>query len=189
MTNPPTVASPLQEISQLTTRIAYENRWLRVREDTVRLADGSDGLYGVVERPDFAVVVPWQDGCVTMVEQYRYPIGRRLWELPMGTCETRPGVTAAMTAAIELEEETGLVADTMTFVASLFQGPGHCNQVGHVFLATDLRPGVLAREATELGMVCRAIPLPELEALIRDGDLRDATSVAALGLLRLRGLL
>ena len=51
---------------------------------------------------------PWQDGCVTLVEQYRYPIRRRLWELPMGTCE--PGVSAAATAATELREETGLVA-------------------------------------------------------------------------------
>ncbi len=183
------MASPPPEVAQLTTRIAYENRWLRLREDTVRHADGSEGLYGVVERPDFAVVVPWQDGCITMVEQYRYPIRRRLWELPMGTCETLPGVTAEMTAALELEQETGLVADTMTFIASLFQGPGYSNQVGHVFLATGLRPGVLARESTEHGMTCRAIPLAELEALIRAGDLQDAISLAAIGLLRLRGLL
>jgi ADP-ribose pyrophosphatase len=183
------MAEPATETSQLTTRIAYENRWMRVREDIVRHADGSDGLYGVVERPDFAVIVPWQDGCITMVEQYRYPIGRRLWELPMGTCETLPDVTAAMTAALELEQETGLVAEAMTFIASLFQGPGYCNQVGHVFLATGLRQGVLARESSEHGMTCRAIPLPELEAMIRKGDLQDATSLAALGLLRLRGLL
>ena len=183
------MTAPPRETTQLTTRIAYENRWLRLREDIVRHPDGSEGIYGVVERPDFAVVVPWQDGCVTMVEQYRYPIGRRLLELPMGTCETLPGMTAAITAATELEQETGLLADTMTFIASLFQGPGYCTQVGHVFLATGLSQGVVAREATEHTMTCRAIPLPELEALIQAGDLQDATSLAALGLLRLRGLL
>ena len=75
------------ETTQLTTRIAYENRWLRLREDTVRRSDGSEGLYGVVERRHFAIVAPWQDGCLTLVEQYRYPIGRRIWELPMGTCK------------------------------------------------------------------------------------------------------
>ena len=85
------------EITQLTTRLAYANKWLRVREDTVRRADGSEGLYGVVERREFVVVVPWQNGCITMVEQYRYPIGRRLWELPMGTCE--PGALPPDTAA------------------------------------------------------------------------------------------
>ena len=49
------------EITQLTTRVAYENKWLRVREDTVRRADGSHGLYGVVERREFVVLVPWQN--------------------------------------------------------------------------------------------------------------------------------
>ena len=175
------------EVVQLTTRIAYQNRWLRLREDTVRRADGSEGLYGVVERADFAVVVPWQDGCVTLVEQYRYPVRRRLWELPMGACE--PGADAAATARIELREETGLLAAEMTFVVTLFHGPGFCNQVGHVYLATGLQQGPLAREASEQGMTCRSFPLAELEELIRTGVMQDGVSLSALGLLRFRGLL
>ena len=175
------------EIVPLTSRLAYENPWLRVREDTVRRADGSAGLYGVVERRPFAIVVPWQDGCITLVEQYRYPVRRRVWELPMGTCE--PGAAVAATAATELREETGLVADRMTFVATLLQGPGYSDQVGHVFLATGLRQGPLAREPSEQGMICHAMPLAELEAMIRAGTFPDGMSLAALGLLRIRGLL
>ncbi len=100
----------------------------------MRRADGSEGLYGVVERREFVVVVPWQDGCITMVEQYRYPIRRRLWELPMGTCE--PGADRAETAATELREETGLVAGSMAFVASRVPGarlqrPGRARVPGH----------------------------------------------------------
>ena len=190
MTEPDPQPHPdMHEVTPLTTRVAYQNAWLRLREDAVRRADGSEGLYGVVERPDFSVVVAWQDGCITMVEQYRYPIRRRLWELPMGTCEQAPGITPAMTAATELREETGLLADRVEFVASLFQGPGYCNQVGHVFLATGLRQGPLAREASEQGMICRAVPLREVEAMVRAGALQDAVSLAALGLLRIRGIL
>jgi ADP-ribose pyrophosphatase len=59
------------EITPISSRIAYQNRWLRVREDIVRRQDGSEGLYGVVERPEFVAVVALQDGRVTMVEQYR----------------------------------------------------------------------------------------------------------------------
>jgi hypothetical protein len=50
------------EVTTLGSRIAYENRWLRVREDRIRRRDGSEGLYGVVERSDFVIVVPVQDG-------------------------------------------------------------------------------------------------------------------------------
>ncbi len=177
------------EITPLTSRIAYQNRWLRVREDTVRRADGSEGLYGVVERPAFVVVAPWQDGCVTMVEQYRYPIRRRLLELPMGTCELTPGITPEQTAAAELREETGLQAASLTHVATMFQGPGYSDQVGHVFLATGLSQGPTMREASEQGMTCRAVRLADLEAMIRAGALQDAISLAALGLLRFQGVL
>ena len=175
------------EITQLTTRVAYENLWLRVREDTVRRADGSEGLYGVVERRPFVIVAAWQDGCLTMVEQYRYPVGRRLWELPMGGCE--PGVAPRETASTELREETGLVAASLAFVCTMAFGPGFCDQTGHLFLATALQAGPAAREPSEAGMEQRAVPLAEVEAMVRDGSLQDAVTLAALGALRIRGLL
>ena len=175
------------EITQITSRVAYENPWLRVREDTVRHADGSPGLFGVVERRPFVVLVPWQDGCITMVQQYRYPVRRRLWELPMGTCE--PGVPPLQTAATELREETGLLAASLEPIATVFQGAGYSDQCGHVFLATGLRQGPAAREASEQGMVQRAMELAEIEAMIRAGTLQDAISLAAFALLRFRGLL
>jgi 8-oxo-dGTP pyrophosphatase MutT (NUDIX family) len=103
----------------LSSRIAYENRWTRLREDRIRHADGSEGIYGVVERSDFVVVVPWQDGQVTLVEQYRYPVGARIWEFPMGMWEQAPGTDPVVLAAAELREETGLIAGHM---------PGRCSR-------------------------------------------------------------
>lgn len=177
----------MDEITTLTTRIAYENRWLRVREDTIRRQDGSDGLYGVVERTDFAIVVPWGDGCLTLVEQYRYPVRRRLWELPMGMWEGGPDALAL--AEAELREETGLRAGRLEKVGEVLQGPGYCNQLGHVVLATDLTPGPPEREATEQGMVSRAFPLAAVEAMIRDGTLVDGMTIAAIGLLRVKRII
>ena len=56
---------------------------MRVREDTIRRRDGSIGIYGVVEKPDFVVIVPIEDdGRLHLVEQYRYPVEGRYWELP-----------------------------------------------------------------------------------------------------------
>lgn len=176
-------------IETLSTRIAYENPWTRLREDIIRRPDGTEGLYGVVERSDFVVVVPVQDGRVTLVEQYRYPVRERLWEFVMGMWETRPGTDPAAIAAGELREETGLVAGRMTYAGGMFQGAGYCNQRGHVFLATELTRGETAREATEADLVCREFSIGELEAMLRDGVIRDAMSMAAFGLLRLKGLI
>ncbi len=173
----------------LSSRIAYENRWTRVREDRIRRPDGSDGLYGVVERSDFVVVVPWQDGRLTLVEQYRYPVSRRMWEFPMGMWEQAPGTDPAVVAAGELREETGLVASRMLNAGEIFQGPGYCNQRGHIFLATELTQGETEREVSEEDMICRSFTLGDFEAMIRDGTVREAMTISAFGLLRVRGLL
>jgi ADP-ribose pyrophosphatase len=172
----------------LSTRIAYENPWTRVREDRIRRPDGSDGIYGVVERSDFAVIMPVQDGMVTLVEQYRYPVQVRLWEFPMGMWEQAPGTDPADLAAGELREETGLIAGRMVYGGRLFQGPGYCTQVGHVFLASDLTQGPMAREVTEQDMQCQAFALARFEAMLRAGEILDGMTIAAFGLLRAKGL-
>ncbi len=180
------MASPFVTLS---SRIAYENRWTRLREDQIIQPNGAEGIYGVVERADFAIIVPWQDGCVTLVEQFRYPVGERVWEFPMGMWEHAPDTDPAVLAAAELREETGLIAGRMVHAGSMFQAPGYCNQTGHVFLATELTQGPPEREETEHDMISRTVPLPEFEAMIRDGTLREATTLAAFGMLRVKGLI
>lgn len=173
----------------ISSRVAYQNRWTRVREDCIRHPDGSDGIYGVVEREDFAVIVPWQDGRLTLVEQYRYPVHARVWEFPMGMWEHAPNTDPATLAAAELKEETGLVAAQMIHAGEIFQGPGYCNQRGHVFLATGLTQGATDREKTEQDMVCRSVDLGDFEAMIRDGRLNEAMTLSAFALVRTKGLL
>lgn len=173
----------------LSSRIAYQNRWTRVREDEIVHPDGSPGLYGVVERADFVVVVPFRNGAVTLVEQFRYPIGARVWEFPMGMWEDRPDSDPATVAAGELREETGLVAAAMQHAGSIFQGPGYCTQRGHIFLATELSQQAPEREATEQDMICQEFSLEIFENMIRDGTVHEAMTISAYALLRLKGLL
>ena len=176
-------------ITTISSRIAYENRWTRVREDVIRRADGSDGLYGVVERNDFVVVLPLHDdGQVTVVEQYRYPVRRRMIELPMGMWEDRPDVAPEAVAAGELAEETGLVAHRLLRAGEVFQGAGYSTQRGHVFIATGLTQGPPRREVAEQDMTTRTVPLRLFEAMIGDGVITDAMTMAAFALLRTKKL-
>ena len=82
MVTPVCQARPVRTTS---SRLAYQNPWIRVREDVIERDDGSVGLYGVVERPDFALVIPAEADGFWLVEQFRYPLGRRSWEFPQGT--------------------------------------------------------------------------------------------------------
>jgi len=79
------------DIETIGTRLVYQNRWMRVREDSIRYRDGSTGIYGVVEKPDFVVIAAIDDaGRLQLVQQFRYPVGARFWELPQGAWEQQP---------------------------------------------------------------------------------------------------
>ena len=85
---------------------------MTLREDTIVRADGSTGLYSVVEKPDFAVIAAVSNGELYLVEQYRYPVQARFWELPQGSWEQQT-VDPQVLAKAELREETGLIAGSM----------------------------------------------------------------------------
>ena len=77
-------------IRTISTRVVYSNRWMTVREDVIQRMDGSQGIYGVVEKCDFALVIPIEQDSVYLVEQYRFTVGARFLEFPQGSWERNP---------------------------------------------------------------------------------------------------
>jgi 8-oxo-dGTP pyrophosphatase MutT (NUDIX family) len=169
------------------SREVYRNPWMRVREDTIVLADGSASVYGVVERPHFALVIPAERDGFWLVEQFRYPLGRRSLEFPQGTWSHGSDGSAEELARAELAEETGLRAGTLRHLGHLDLASGLSTQEFDVWLATDLTPGPVAREVTEADMTTAFVSETELRAMLRDGRITDGPSVAAYGLLLVAG--
>jgi 8-oxo-dGTP pyrophosphatase MutT (NUDIX family) len=173
------------DIRAVSTREVYANPWLRLREDQIEYPDGSRGRYSVIEKDDFALVVPYADGGFWLVQQYRYPVGTREWEFPQGGWPQGRGGSAEQLAAAELGEETGLRAAELVQLGRLYAAYGYSNQSYDVFLATGLTPGSPDRERTEADMVHAWFPEDEVRAMLAGGAFRDAHSVAALALLDL----
>ena len=168
------------------SRNVYENPWMSVREDAIERADGSPGIYGVVEKPDFALVIPRDDdGGFWLVEQFRYPVGGRYWEFPQGSWESRANVDPAELARGELREETGLGAGTLERLGHLFGAYGYSTQGFDVWLAGGLTPGPVRRANEEQDMRHRKFSRERCEEMMRDGTIKDAPSIAAFGLLLL----
>ena len=177
------------DITRLGSRLVYENPWMRVREDAIRRGDGSTGVFGVVEQPDYVIVAALEDGFIHLVEQFRYPVGRRSWELVQGGWEDRPDADPAEVARGELAEETGLIAAEMRQIGRLLPLPGRVAQTCRVFVATSLSQGPRSLSVDEQDLVTRAFPIAEAVAMVRGGVIRDAGTVAAFGLLSLNGLI
>lgn len=169
----------------LGTRQVYANAWMSVREDDIRRVDGSTGIYGVVDKPDYALIIPLDGDRVHLVEQYRYPVAARRWEFPQGTAPDRADAEPAELAARELREETGLVAGKLRLLGMLDVAPGMSAQRGRVFLATDLVAGRPDREHTEQDMRSAWFSRADLDGMLRSGELCDAQSLAAYALLLL----
>jgi 8-oxo-dGTP pyrophosphatase MutT (NUDIX family) len=172
------------------SREVYRNPWIRVREDAVERDDGSTGVYGVVERAHFGLVIPAERDGFWLVEQFRHPLGRRSWEFPQGTwsVEEEPAGddgTADELARAELAEETGLRAAGLRHLGHLDLAPGLSTQEFDVWLATGLTPGPTAREATEADMRSAFVPEAEFRTMVRDGRFTDGPSLAAYALLLL----
>ena len=176
------------EIKTLTSTIVYSNRWMKVREDTIVRQSGQQGVYGVVEKADFAVIVAVQDGQIYLVEQYRYPVAGRYWELPQGSWEASDIAPVALAAA-ELREETGLIANDIRHVGHLFLAYGYSTQGYDIFFATGLTQATAQTEPEEEGLIARAFALEEVEQMILAGKIKDATTVAAFGLLKMKKLI
>ncbi len=156
---------------------------MSVREDAVVRADGSPGIYAVVDKPTYALVIALREEQLHLVEQYRYPVRARRWEFPQGTAPDRADFDPQRLAARELREETGLLADTFTPLGVLDVAAGMSSQRGHVFLATGLHAGPPQREPEEQDMTSAWWTRSEVEDAIAAGTISDSQSIAAYTLL------
>jgi 8-oxo-dGDP phosphatase len=173
-------------IERLESREIYRNRWLVLREDDIRRADGSPGIYSVVDKQTYALVMPYDGHRFRLVEQFRYPLSARRWEFPQGTAPDLADAEPSELAERELREETGLRATSFQALGQVDTAPGMTSQRGWVFLATGITEGEAEREHEEQHMRSAWFPREEVERMIRSGVIADAQSIAAYGLFLLR---
>jgi ADP-ribose pyrophosphatase len=175
-------------IKTVSSREVYRNPWTSVREDVIERANGVRGIYGVVDKDPASIIIPLdvtaEGEFVYLIEQFRYTVGGRHWELPQGGWETAEVVPEEM-ARGELKEETGLTAERMTLLSMLQIAYGVMNQKHYVFLAEGLTAGEATPDVEESDLVVRRVSVGDFEKMIVDGTIVDNCTVAAWGLYRL----
>jgi 8-oxo-dGTP pyrophosphatase MutT (NUDIX family) len=173
----------------LSSREIYKNKWLKLREDIIERASGAKGIYTVVEKNDFAVVIAIKDKQIQLVTQFRHPIQQRALELPMGAWPEKPDADPTELALGELQEETGYKANHIEKIGFQYVDNGGATVGAHIFFATDLTFVGKNLDAEEEDLESLEMPVAEFEAKIVNGDVTDATSIAAFALARFKGLI
>ncbi|WP_435236778.1 NUDIX domain-containing protein [Psychromonas sp. PT13] len=176
-------------IKTISSTEKYTNKWITVHEDIIERPSGATGLYGVVEKVDFAAILAIEDGCIHLVEQYRYPVKQRSLELPMGSWAEQPDADPMELALRELQEETGYAAGRIEKIGFHHVDNGTSTQGCHVFIATDLTFVGKNLDAEEEDLTSTKLSLLEFEKRIIDGTILDACTIACYGLAKLKGMI
>ena len=162
----------------LSSERVFDGVLLKVYRDRVRLPDGSESGREYIRHPGAVAIVPlFDDGRVLLERQFRYPHGREFIEVPAGKLE--PGEPHLETAKRELLEETGYSAAEWTRIGVIHTAIAYTDEAIDLFVARKLTLSERNLDAGEFLEVF-AVPFAEAIAMIRDGRITDAKTVAAL---------
>lgn len=162
----------------LSSEEKYDNPWIRVTEHQVLNPKGSEGIYGVVHFKNLAIgVVPYADGMIWLVGQFRFALDCYSWEIPEGG---GPHAENPLDAAKrELQEETGLKAEKYEIIVEMDVSNSVSDEKAIVYLAQGLSQGKSNPEDTE-ELAIRKVSLEDAFAEVEAGEIRDSLTVAAI---------
>jgi ADP-ribose pyrophosphatase len=169
----------------------YETEWYTGGYDLVELPDGSLKRYYWAELPPAVVVVVVVDDLeslglpeagrvaasptgryVAMVEQFRPTIRELCYELPAGIVEESERYAEA--GARELEEEIGVVADSVELLEDFWCATGVLRHERGIVRAEALSPGERRLDTSEFIDV-KTVPVEDALAVARSDAANDAT--------------
>jgi ADP-ribose pyrophosphatase len=163
--------------------VVYDGRIFRVERDLVRLPHGGQATMEIVRHRGSVVLVPQPSAKhVVLIRQYRYVIGRAIWELPAGSLEPRE--RPARAARRECEEEIGLRPGRLVELGTFYPTPGFCDERMIFYrcerLSRPRRPA--ARDADEQ-IEPRTVTIADAWQLVRRGEIVDMKTILGLVLL------
>ena len=141
--------------------------------------DGTTYVRDCVNPGEAAIVLPIdKDNNVVFVKQLREAIGEVCLELPAGMVDE--GEEPIMTAKRELEEETGIIANTLEHLISVYPSSGYTSEKIHIFYAKDFEIGKQKLDATENIESIEKIPLNKCLELVKENYFKHASQNIAI---------
>ncbi len=153
----------------------YRGKRLSVEKKKVALPNGSE-VERVVIHPGGAVaMLPVEGDSCYLVRQYRFAVGRYIYEVPAGTIDE--GEAPGETAHRELIEEIGMRAATFIPKGYIYPSPGYTDETIHLYEARDLTPSdEYGMDDDELIEVVK-VPIADVRRMIEDGEIVDAKTI------------
>jgi ADP-ribose pyrophosphatase len=174
------------EEKTLDSKRIHEGRIINLRVDKVTVVSGTSTREIVEHNGGSVIAAVTDDNKIIMVKQFRKPMESPILEVPAGKLDGDEDPADA--ALRELSEETGYTAGKLEKLTEFYPSVGYTTEVLHIYLATDLKPGVCHPDENEVLEVME-MDLEEVYRMVMDGRIHDGKTIAAVMMARdkLRG--
>jgi len=165
----------------------YRTQWFDVRRDEVRNHNGKSLTYSYLKlaHPGACIIAVNGEGKILLQRNFRYPIGKTVWELPAGHSD---GQDLLVAAKRELLEETGLASDDWTDLGSFYIASGIANAEQRYFLARNVCPADGERDEDEQITEQSFFTIAQIEAMLKAGDIQMHAVPIGVYLAKLHGI-
>lgn len=169
----------------LQSKIIHSTQWIEIIADTC-LNQGKELIYTYTRRIDEGplIIAEESDGKIWLVRQYRHPIKKILWQLPVEGKLPQESWEAA--ARRGLHEELHLEAQTLLDIGTFYPDPGGLDQKYHLFIAKNLLDlgNTPTHQEDHENLEKKAFSWEEIDSLIKEGEIADNWTLAAFYLYR-----
>lgn len=145
-------------IKTISSKVIFKNKYgYELYEDKVQFESG-EGIYNYIKlKSGFVAICAYDKDGVYLIRNFRYPIGKEIWELPKGYIGEGESPLAA--AKRELLEETGFVAGAWKKNGEYQSIPGFGDMKCYFYMATDLKETISNTEDDEDISKCKKFKL------------------------------
>ena len=163
---------------KISSKQIFDGKIVKLYVDNVLLPNGESATREIVRHPGAVCVIPvCENGDVIMVKQFRYPFGEVLLEVPAGKLEPNEDHMEAVKR--ELEEESGVVAEKIEFLGTMYTTVAIFDEKIDMYLATGLTFKDAHPDEDEFLEVVK-IPLSELVKMVMAGEIKDSKTQLAI---------
>jgi len=159
------------------SKIIYSGRVVRLRIDYLK--DRKIKIREVVEHPGAVAILPViSRDRILLINQYRYPVGKWILEVPAGTI--KDGESPDECALRELEEETGYKARILKKMLTIYPSPGYSTESIHIYVASGLEKSTQKLEEDEELTIIEMGVDEAIEELMKRNEVDGKTFLALL---------
>ena len=163
---------------KLNSKQIFDGKVVKLFVDDVELPDGKKAIREIVRHPGAVCVIPIDnDENVIMIKQFRYPFSEVLLEIPAGKLEPNEDPLEAVKR--ELEEESGVNAQSVEYIGTMYTTVAILDEKIHMYLATGLTYKSAHPDEGEF-LEVEKIPLKTLVDMVMEGKIPDSKTQIAI---------